>query len=462
MFALGPGAEMNADVTGYAVHSCQDARAATTHPTLPTRCSVSAATARSTGQICHGAGPRQPMHKPMDAGAQPFLQRNTKPGLHSADWGHACAGRVLEATAGSRVTPGDAEGISLRKLGTPQVQSNNRALTPRRKGKCKHSALATAGAFAPTDRRPSPRKAGRPTPPVAPPLDTEDTRGHRKHRSRVSSETETPLTPSHREALVPRPAEILPPRPRCESAPSPQTARGARLRAGIARVPGPGLAGGERRRGGGRVGAGGARAAGGRRAGGRRGAATPALGAAPHGRAGVRAAARARDMARPPGGEQELERLAALALRPRLGVRGSWPPGRLRRTLARGGGAGAGPAGRSPGGVSAGGGDGAEPERGAASGYGYPPPASVGADAAHSDAAAETEEKAGAPLAFVNKGGLRTAAARPGGALNLILRLCPWRDHARDPGWGGGKRLCGGRGRVLPAELAVPSSPRKS
>lgn len=153
-------------------------------------------------------------------------------------------------------------------------------------------------------------------------------------------------------------------------------------------------------------------------------------------------------MARPPGEEQELERLAVLALRPRLGVRGSRPPGRLRRMLARGGGAGAGPAGRSRGGENAGGGDGAGPERGAASGYGYPPPASVGADAKHDDAAAETGEKEGAPLAFVNKGGLRTAAARPGEALNLILRLCPWRDHARDPGWGGGKRLCGGRGRV--------------
>lgn len=44
-------------------------------PPLPTRCSISAATARSTRQICCRAGPRRPMHKHTDAGAQPFLQR---------------------------------------------------------------------------------------------------------------------------------------------------------------------------------------------------------------------------------------------------------------------------------------------------------------------------------------------------------------------------------------------------
>lgn len=199
-----------------------------------------------------------------------------------------------------------------------------------------------------------------------------DARGHRSHGSRVSSETETP-----RDAFPPR-------RPRCPDARksyrrsrpargrgvprsrvctlSPGAARsprraaaltvllvvkhrpprrgrrhgrahpllplaprkqGARLRAGIARVPGPGLAGGGRRRGGGRVGAGGARAAGGRRAGGRRGAAAPALGAAPHRRAWVRAAAGAGCMARSPGREPERERLAAPAVRPSLGARGS-------------------------------------------------------------------------------------------------------------------------------------------
>lgn len=61
--------------------------------------------------------------------------------------------------------------------------------------------------------------------------------------------------------------------------------QGARLRAGIACVPGPELTGGGRRRGRGRVGATGARAAEGRRAGGRRGAAAPTLRATPHRRA---------------------------------------------------------------------------------------------------------------------------------------------------------------------------------
>ena len=141
-------------------------------------------------------------------------------------------------------------------------------------------------------------------------------------------------------------------------------------------------------------------------------------------------------MTRLPGGEQELERLAALALRPWLGVRGSCPPGRLRRTLARGGGARAGPAGRSPGGVSAGGGDGAGPERGEASGYGYPPPASVGADAAHNDAAAETGEKEGGPLGLCEQRWLADCCRPTRGSLNPHPAALPSARPRAGPGMG--------------------------
>lgn len=83
--------------------------------------------------------------------------------------------------------------------------------------------------------------------------------------------------------------------------------QGARLRASIASVPGPGLAGCGRRQGGGRIGARWARATGRRRAWGRRGAAAPALGAAPHRQAWMCAAATARNMARRPA-RQERQR----------------------------------------------------------------------------------------------------------------------------------------------------------
>lgn len=133
--------------------------------------------------------------------------------------------------------------------------------------------------------------------------------------------------------------------------------QGARLRADIARVPGPGLAGSGRLQGRGCFGAGGARTAGGRRARGRRGAAAPALRATPHRRAWVRAAAGAGGIAGPQGREWRQEERSGPAASAASSPRRQNLPSRLRAL-------GAG-LGRGWGGASGKGGSGAELSAGA-------------------------------------------------------------------------------------------------
>lgn len=158
--------------------------------------------------------------------------------------------------------------------------------------------------------------------------------------------------------------------------------QGARLSAGIARVPGSRLARGGRLQGWGCVGARGAREAGGRRAGGRRGAAAPALRATPHRQAWVRAAAGDPGMARRPGGKGSGSCWRPPPFAPASALEG--PGGRAGSSDCERAGAVPGRCRREGAGVqwSAGGGDGAGLARVDARGASYSPITSGGVGSA--------------------------------------------------------------------------------